>query len=157
MADLSRVTAALNAYPWTSGAIAGPDAADPRYCAVGLLLRYAGVPRERLACSGNVRETWLAFRDVLAAEYGIEDYATVHALVIANDTALSHDQAIEQVQRLLAEPGARGALLAEFIDRRRQTERARRGAPTAAWQPPAPSHAPWLSGPDDGGAMVPVA
>ena len=33
--DLMRVTAALNAYPWTRGTLTAPGASGARYCAVG--------------------------------------------------------------------------------------------------------------------------
>ena len=100
--DLMRVAAALNAYPWTTGAIASGEEGTPRYCAVGLLLRYAGVPYEQLACAPPSLEPWWEqYGELLRFEYGIRNLRILSAIVIANDTAPSQEAAIERVQRLL--------------------------------------------------------
>src|SRR5689334_10693847 len=54
--DIMKITAALNAYPWTSGALSMRDGESASYCAVGLLLRFAGVPQAEIegACSAHV-------------------------------------------------------------------------------------------------------
>ena len=97
-ANLSKITAALNAYPWTPGTLTRREEGVPRYCAVGLLLRYAGVPEDQLySC-----DVWTRHRTVLQAEYGIEDAHTVALIVAANDSALSHAEAIERVQSVLS-------------------------------------------------------
>lgn len=103
-ADLMKITAALNAYPWTAGTLTRRDGGGtPRYCALGLLLRYAGVARDQLACAQHSSETWTRHRRLLQSEYGISDYATVCAIIVANDTASSHEQAIARVQQVLGD------------------------------------------------------
>jgi hypothetical protein len=100
-ADLIKITAALNAYPWTAGTLTQCDAGVPRYCAVGLLLRYAGVPQDQLAGASD-SEAWARHRALLQAEYGIEGFHTVALIVGANDSARSHADAIERVQGILS-------------------------------------------------------
>ena len=96
--NLDRITAALNAYPWMAGALTAPGSAGPRYCAIGMLLRYAGVAREELSCARPVTDVWLRHRALLASEYGIGDCMTAMAIVAANDGADSHAEAIARVQ-----------------------------------------------------------
>jgi hypothetical protein len=100
--DLMKVTAALNAYPWTTGELTSLDGGIARYCAVGLMLRYAGVPQEQIARTSTTGADWSESREVLQREYGIDDDATVTTIIMANDSAETQEQAIERVQAVLA-------------------------------------------------------
>jgi hypothetical protein len=108
--DLLRITAALNAYPWIAGTLTARSPDGPRYCAMGLLLRYAGVPQDHMACAAGELEMWDRYGELLRADYGIECRETVRAIILANDSARSHAQAIERVQAVLAGGGLRLAL-----------------------------------------------
>ena len=99
--DIMKITAALNAYPWTPGTFSMRDAGVPRYCAVGLLLRYAGVPQVEIECAGSSL-VWTRFHELLESEYGISELTTIMEIIGANDSATSHEEAIEQVQFVLA-------------------------------------------------------
>jgi hypothetical protein len=100
--DIMKITAALNAYPWTSGTLTIRRVGAPKYCAVGLLLRYAGVPQQEIECAVSSTEAWARFHGLLESEYGIADYATICAIIMANDSAATHEQAIERVQNTLS-------------------------------------------------------
>lgn len=139
--DLMRVAAALNAYPWTTGAIVKRGEEGPRYCAVGLLLRYAGVPYEQLTCPPpSLTSWWAEYGEVLRAEYGIEDLRVVTAIMRANDTAPSQAIAIDRVQRLLGDETD-----AELVALRRMA-----GLPVA----PRGAALPSRSADDDGSGML---
>jgi hypothetical protein len=99
--NLQAVTAAMNAYPWTRGHLSeGPDHAAS-YCAIGALLRYAGVPRARIA---NGTEVFLAevYGPLLRAKYGISAAHTVLGIMAANDGAESRGEATWRVLGLVA-------------------------------------------------------
>ena len=106
--DLMKITAALNAYPWIAGTLTARGSQGAAYCAVGLLLRYAGVTHEEIARAAA--DPWTRYEDLLRADYGIEDRETLAAIMFANDTADSHEEAIARVQRLLDGSTAREAL-----------------------------------------------
>src|SRR5690348_417 len=99
--DLTKITAALNAYPWIAGALTARHPLGVEYCAIGLLLRYSGVPQREIECAGNAIGVWEQYRGLLESEYGIGDFGTVRAIIIANDSSSTHEEAIEQVQRVL--------------------------------------------------------
>jgi hypothetical protein len=99
--DIMRITAALNAYPWTRGALTHRNEVAADYCAVGLLLRYAGVTQSEIAYTHDSTSVWARYRDLLEAEYGITEFETIGNIIRANDTATSHEEAIEQVQFVL--------------------------------------------------------
>ena len=99
--DIVKITAALNAYPWTRGTFSMRYGGSAAYCAVGLLLRYAGVAQSEIECPGTSSVVWDRYRALLESEYGIPDMATITNIVYANDVATSHEQAIEQVQFVL--------------------------------------------------------
>lgn len=99
--DIVKITAALNAYPWTRGTLSMLDGGVPLYCAVGLLLRYAGVPQAEIECAGSSALAWSRHRELLESEYGIIEFETICNIVCANDSATSHEEAIEQVQFVL--------------------------------------------------------
>jgi len=96
--DIVKITAALNAYPWTRGAYSMRQGDNAVYCAVGLLLRFAGVPQADIACAGHSGGIWARYHEILESEYGITEPAMIHSIIQANDSATSHDEAIEQVQ-----------------------------------------------------------
>ncbi len=95
--DLRRIAAALNAYPWTRGQMSDGHAAAPAHCAVGALLRDAGVSTERL---GDTTVVWAELRTVYAPilqhEYGISGF---EPLVIGNlnDTSRSRPEAVRRI------------------------------------------------------------
>ena len=99
--DIMKITAALNAYPWTSGALSMRDGGSASYCAVGLLLRYAGVPQAEIEGAGSAHVVLDRYRELLQSEYGITELETIGNIIHANDSAASHEQAIEQVQFVL--------------------------------------------------------
>lgn len=99
--DMVKITAALNAYPWTSGRYSVRDGGSARYCAVGLLLRYAGVAQAEIECAGPLHVVVARYGDLLKSEYGISDMVKLFEIVCANDSATSHERAIEQVQFVL--------------------------------------------------------
>src|SRR5215207_2123023 len=112
--DLARITAALNAYPWTAGALTYRDGPVARYCAVGLLLRYAGVPQAEIACALSTVDNWARHRALLEAEYGITEPGTVVSIMEASDSAATHEEAIRRVQRVLSTgPSSRARLLGQ--------------------------------------------
>ena len=105
--DLPRIAAALNAYPWTTGTLTHrPDeeASGASYCALGALLRYAGVAQEHIACAQEVGDpaVWELYGLLLREEYGIPDHTTTHLIMGANDGAFSQEDAIARVMRALA-------------------------------------------------------
>ena len=100
--DMVRITAALNAYPWTSGALTMRDGDNAWYCSVGLLLRYAGVAQAEIECAGLPHVLMARYGELLESEYGITEVETITAIIHANDLAASHEKAIEQVQFVLA-------------------------------------------------------
>jgi hypothetical protein len=99
--DLMRIAAALSAYPWTAGTLTTIENAAPRYCALGLLLRYAGVPQEHLARADSAGNLWSLYGNLLRSEYGIPNEQTAISIMAANDTARSHADAIERVLGIL--------------------------------------------------------
>ena len=85
---LDRVAAALNAYPWTPGTLTRRADGTPRYCAVGALLRYAGVAEDHIACvSGTAgsHDLWHPYGALLTAEYGIANARVARLVMAAND------------------------------------------------------------------------
>ena len=96
-----RITAALNAYPWTRGMLTHRNNAAADYCAVGLLLRYAGVPQSEIECAHDSVTVWERYGELLNSEYGISAFVTVRDIIFANDSAATHEEAIEQVQFVL--------------------------------------------------------
>jgi len=119
--DIMRITAALNAYPWTRGVLTYRNEVAANYCAVGLLLRYAGVPQSEIECANDATTAvWTRYRELLEAEYGITTVATIHGIICANDSAATHEEAIAQVQFVLdggnlGEPRTRRAAAAEAL------------------------------------------
>ena len=109
--DIVKITAALNAYPWTAGTFSMHQGDHAVYCAVGLLLRYAGVPQAEIECAGP--GLWDRYHELLESEYGITQPATIYNIIHANDSAHSHEEAIEQVQFVLE-----GGNIAELLHTR---------------------------------------
>lgn len=93
---LHAIATAMEAYTWTRGKLTeGPDDA-PSYCAVGALLRHAGVPRARIA-RGSVASLLTEYAPLLRARYGISDADLVSQIVAANDGSVSRAQATWRV------------------------------------------------------------
>lgn len=109
--NLMRIEAALNAYPWTAGSFAARTGDEVRYCAVGMLLRYAGVTEAHidLACNRGAVEFWTYYRALLARDYGISGAEQVHAIMVANDGASSRDEAVERIGWVLSRSPLRAA------------------------------------------------
>jgi len=134
--DLPRIAAALNAYPWTPGRLTKRGKAAPTtYCAVGALLRYAGVAQEHIACAEGSTGVnfWNLYGPLLQSEYGIPDERTAWYVMMANNSASSQGEAIERVLGVLT-----GAIELETLMRQDAVVK-----PTPA---PAPA---WESEPDD--------
>jgi len=98
--NLPRIAAALNAYPWTPGRLTSRQEMVPTYCAIGAMLRYAGVAQDHIA-HAHGRDFWERYGPLLQSEYGIPDEETAAHVMAANDTASSHGQAIERVLYVL--------------------------------------------------------
>jgi hypothetical protein len=99
--NLQAITAAMNAYHWTQGQMSeGPDHAAS-YCAIGALLRYAGVPRARIA-NGTVVSLAEVYGPLLRAKYGILGADILRAIMAANDGAQSRAEATWRVLGLVA-------------------------------------------------------
>ena len=109
--NLMRIEAALNAYPWTTGTFTARNGSEVRYCAIGMLLRYAGVTESHidLACNRGVVEFWSYYRPLLERDYGISGPEQVHAIMVANDGATSHDEAVRRVRWVLGRMPLRAA------------------------------------------------
>jgi hypothetical protein len=105
--SLLAVADALNAYAWTRGTLTdGPEHAS-RYCAVGALLRYAGVPRDRIANGTDVSLDSI-FGPLLRAKYGISGAETLRGIMAANDGAQSQAEAIWRVLGVVSRAHAEG-------------------------------------------------
>jgi hypothetical protein len=103
MADLRKVTVALNAYPWTRCQLTGGDDRAPAYCAVGALLRYAGVPHDRIGYDVEATTGVAAVFDrVLGTDYGISGPGMAGRIMAANDSARSRPEAIRRVLCVLS-------------------------------------------------------
>lgn len=109
--NLMRIEAALNAYPWTAGAFAATTGDATRYCAVGMLLRYAGVTREHIdvACNRGAVQFWDYYRALLARDYGIAGPEQIHAIMVANDGADSREEALDRIRWVLTRAPLRAA------------------------------------------------
>ncbi len=109
--NLMRIEAALNAYPWTAGAFAATSGDTTRYCAVGMLLRYAGVSPEHIdvACNRGAVQFWDYYRALLERDYGIAGPEQIHAIMVANDGADSHEDALERIRWVLTRAPLRSA------------------------------------------------
>ena len=141
--DLLAIEAALNAYPWTTGAFTeGSPRRGARYCALGLMLRYSGVAQDHLATAQQKggRAVWRMFGALLQRDYGIPDYRTAELIMIANDSARTHDEAIGRVREVLTR-GVEG--LAPAVDEL--------AAVIASFTSPSGS---WDDGADEGAALV---
>ncbi|MFN2567294.1 MAG: hypothetical protein ABR499_20045 [Gemmatimonadaceae bacterium] len=132
--DLPRIAAALNAYPWTPGRLTADGRMAPTYCAIGALLRYAGVAQDHIACAQTPSgvNLWSTYGPLLQSEYGIADKWTVRRVMAANDSASSQAEAIDRVLGVLT-----GALDGDALLRSGT-------APQADWN----------SGPDDGAGSL---
>ena len=111
---LDRVAAALNAYPWTPGTLTRRADGTPRYCAVGALLRYAGVAEDHIACvSGTAgsHDLWHPYGALLTAEYGIANARVARLVMAANDSAALQAEAIERVLEVVSGARDLGAVM----------------------------------------------
>jgi hypothetical protein len=97
---LHEITAAMNAYSWTKhGPVQGPDCA-PSYCAIGALLRHAGVPHE---CVMQAAVAALEGDDsLLQAKYGVSGADAVLRIVMTNGHAQSQADATWRVLGLVS-------------------------------------------------------
>jgi hypothetical protein len=91
----------MEAYTWTRGTFTeGPDDA-PSYCAMGALLRHAGVPRARIA-EAPLLSLLREYVPILRARYGISDTDVVHHIMVANDRSASQAEATWRVLGLVS-------------------------------------------------------
>lgn len=142
--DLPRIAVALNAYPWTPGRLTRRGKTAPTtYCAIGALLRYAGVAQEHIACADGSTgaNLWNRYGPLLQSEYGLPDERTAWHVMVANDSANSQGEAIERVLGVLT-----GAIDLDTLMRE-----------AAGLKPtPAPETA-WASEPDDDAGSLALA
>lgn len=95
--DLDRIAVAMNAYPFESGQFASWTR-PPRYCAIGQLLRYAGVEVEEIRrINGDMLGGWRHHKEILRREYGIPDIWTYWTILYASDGSFMQDDAITNV------------------------------------------------------------
>jgi hypothetical protein len=97
---LHEITAAMNAYAWTKhGPVRGSEDA-PSYCAIGALLRHAGVPHDDIlpATAASLAGEYDA---VLGAKYGIS-CDDVLRIILANGEARSQADATWRVLGLVS-------------------------------------------------------
>ncbi len=138
--NLPRIAAALNAYPWTPGCLTSGERV-PTYCAVGAMLRYAGVAQDHIAYAQGP-DFWYLYGPLLQSEYGIPDVETAMNVMAANDSADSQADAIERVL----------AVLTGTIDIRTLMRQHASAKPTPSAQPS------WSSEPeDDAGSLALVS
>jgi hypothetical protein len=83
--DFIKVEAALNAYPWPAAAFERDACPEPVYDAVGLLLRYAGVPQAEIQAL-TMGSLWRRYGALLTQEYGIPDESVFYIILCANDS-----------------------------------------------------------------------
>ncbi len=138
--NLPKIAAALNAYPWTPGCLTSRDRKVPTYCAIGAMLRYAGVAQDHIA-SAQGPDFWGLYGPLLRSEYGIPDAETALTVMAANDSADSQAEAIERVLGVLTGALNLGALMHEAAG----------GKPV-----PMPDGA-WQSEPDDDAGSLALA
>jgi hypothetical protein len=97
---LHEITAAMNAYAWTKhGPVRGPDHA-PSYCAIGALLRHAGVPHDCIM-QATIASLTGAYDPLLRAKYGISGVDTVLRIIADNAEAQSRAEATWRVLGLV--------------------------------------------------------
>ncbi|HEU4565316.1 MAG TPA: hypothetical protein VFS05_11725 [Gemmatimonadaceae bacterium] len=100
--DLDRIAVAMNAYPFESGWFA-TWTRPPRYCAIGQLLRYAGVEVEDIRrINGDMLGGWRHHRELLRREYGIADRWTYWTILYAADGSDTQDDAVTNVRLALS-------------------------------------------------------
>ncbi|MFN2567103.1 MAG: hypothetical protein ABR499_19060 [Gemmatimonadaceae bacterium] len=140
--NLPRIAAALNAYPWMPGRLTRSGRTAPTYCAIGALLRYAGVAQDHIACAEGPSgvHLWAVYGQLLESEYGIPDMKTAKRVMAANDSASSQAEAIERVL---------GALTGAF-----DPYALRHATPDTASAPKPGTVPAWESGPDDGAGSL---
>ncbi len=100
--NLRKVAAAMNAYPWTRLRLTEGEGEARSYCAIGALLRHAGVPRDRI--TAGEMPIAVAHQGVLRTAYGISDHDhdAVWGIMGATDTAGSRAEAIRRVLCVLS-------------------------------------------------------
>jgi hypothetical protein len=109
--DLRKVAVVMNAYPWTRGQLTNGDTAAPAHCAVGALLRDAGIPPERMP---GIEVAYGQMYAILERQYGISGPETVHEIMAANDSARSRSEAIRRVLCTLSGVVDSGRVAREF-------------------------------------------
>jgi hypothetical protein len=98
---LHEIAAAMDAYEWTKyGPVQGPAHA-PSYCAIGALLRHAGIPH---CCIVEAAGAALdgEYDSLLKAKYGISDGGTVLQIILTNGKARSRADATWRVLGLVS-------------------------------------------------------
>jgi hypothetical protein len=97
---LHEITAAMDAYAWTThGPVQGPEHA-PSYCAIGALLRHVGVPHDSIL-PATVAALAGEYDSLLQAKYGISA-ADVLRIIWANSEAQSRADATWRVLGLVS-------------------------------------------------------
>ncbi len=98
---LHEITAAMNAYAWTKRGPAKGTEHAPSYCAIGALLRHAGVPHDCIL-SATVASLNGEYDSLLKAKYGISGTRAVLGIIWANAEARSQADATWRVLGLVS-------------------------------------------------------
>ncbi|MGH7526896.1 MAG: DUF6197 family protein, partial [Gemmatimonadales bacterium] len=93
--NLRAVADALNAYPWTRGHLITWSADVPAYCALGAMLRAAGIAPAEITRADDTPAHlfWQGWGPLLRTEYGIPGLSSAHRIVSLNDAARSRAEA----------------------------------------------------------------
>jgi hypothetical protein len=93
-----RAIVALNLYPWARGALTRGDAEERANCAIGAMLRYAGVDERRIVNLSDL----VPHVGLLRESYGIPTATAYRSIMRANDTSCSREEAVSRVLRILS-------------------------------------------------------
>lgn len=102
--NLRAVADALNAYPWTRGRLIVWAADVPAYCALGAMLRAAGVVPTEIARADRTpgQPFWEGWGALLEKKYGLPNLYSAHRIVTLNDAARSRAEAAGLILTRLA-------------------------------------------------------
>jgi len=109
------VASALSAYPWTRfWLIRWRDVhEEPRYCAMGALLRFAGVHPDDIVLADllGAIDFWKQWGPLLSSEYGVPGFQSAHRIVTLNDSATTQAEATGKIIKRMSTTCPMGELL----------------------------------------------
>ena len=96
MPNLRAVADAVLEHPWTRGHLITWFADVPAYCALGAMLRAAGVAPAQIARADGLdaHTFWDEWGPVLEKRYGLPNLHSAHRIVTLNDAARSRAEAV---------------------------------------------------------------